>query len=477
MTYVSNVVSCTHPETTGFILRRVSLSAACTLMSLLSGPLAAQEPAENEEAVLTVLELKLESSDILSDGRCYIRVRLKAANVESSGRPPLNLALVFDRSGSMEEDAKIGYVREAARLVVDNLTRQDHVAFVAYNDRVQTLVPLHPVVNREYLYHRIDELYAQGYTNLSGGLLEGCAQLQKRLQEPGRHHVMLMTDGFANRGVTDPDALVKLVERCTAGGITITTLGVGTEYDEALLGRMARAGSGRYVYVANPEQIPAALKEELGALLAAVAQNVTLKMALPPNVDAVRVFGREQPLEPGVLELPLGDLSSGEQRVLLVELAMGRQSDEPVELPAVLTYDDVAQAHRVDSKQTITVAPAAAGDGTTTSPTGSVLAYARLVKALDKIAHAVNGMDRRLAGEVRRIHREEYPALKQAARASRDQDFVNKAFMFEHYARELEDRIQRGALHEHSEARARLRKELHYRRYLMEHHQHGEHHH
>ena len=116
-----------------------------------------------------------------------------------------------------------------------------------------------------------------------------------------------------------------------------------------------------------------------------------------------------------------------------------------------------------------------AGDGTTTSPTGSILAYARLVQALDKIAHAVNGMDRRLAGEVRRIHREQYPALKQAAQASRDQDFVNKAFMFEHYARELQDLIDRGALHKHSSERAKLQKELHYRRYLMEHHRHDHH--
>ncbi len=89
----------------------------------------------------------------------------------------------------MDADAKIGYLRQAGRLVVDNLTRQDHVALVAYNHQVRTLVPLHRVVNREYLYHRIDELYAEGYTNLSGGLLEGCAQLEKRRKAPGRHHV------------------------------------------------------------------------------------------------------------------------------------------------------------------------------------------------------------------------------------------------------------------------------------------------
>ena len=117
-----------------------------------------------------------------ADSNFYLRIRLTAPKTNIQ-RQPLNLALVFDRSGSMKEDAKIGYLREAGHLVVDNLSQQDHVALVAFNQHVQTLVPLHPAVNREYLHHRIDELFAGGQTNLSGGLLESCAQLHKGLGE------------------------------------------------------------------------------------------------------------------------------------------------------------------------------------------------------------------------------------------------------------------------------------------------------
>ena len=122
------------------------------------------------------------------DSNFYLRIRVKVPQTNIQ-RQPLNLALVFDRSGSMKEEAKIGYVREAGHLVVDNLSKQDHVAFVAFNHQVQTLVPLHPVINREYLHHRIDELFAEGQTNLSGGLLEGCAQLHTRLDQPGLHQI------------------------------------------------------------------------------------------------------------------------------------------------------------------------------------------------------------------------------------------------------------------------------------------------
>lgn len=417
------------------------------------------------------LRWRLESSHSslgLDDEDLYVRASIEAMNVRSEGRRPLALAVVFDRSGSMAEDAKIGYVRQAAHLLVDNLTPEDQAAFIAYNQEVQTLVPLHQAVNREYLHHRIEELHADGYTNLSAGLLEGCAQLERRAGE-GRRHVILLTDGLANRGVTDPKKLAALAGGCAERGITITTMGVGTDYDEKLLGGMAQAGGGRYVYVAKPEQIPAAFERELGALLAVLAQNVRLKLEVPPGADVEQVFGVEEAARSSALDLSLGDLSSGEERVVLVKFRVirGTRTAAPLQLRATLTYDDVSRARRVDAEQTLAVAPA---EARVVGGAGPVSAYARLVEALDKIALAVNGMDRRLADEVLQIRKQDYPALKKTALEDSGQDFVNKAFLFEHFARELEELIAEGALHEHSEARAELKKELHYRRYMRDHH-------
>lgn len=429
------------------------------------------EPASDDVPAITWQAEPSQSALSSLDAEFYLRIRVKATAVEAQ-RQPLNLALVFDRSGSMKEDSKIGYLQQAGHLVVDNLAKQDHLAIVAYNHQVQTLVPLHPVVNREYLHHRIDELFPEGQTNLSGGLLEGCAQLHPRLSEPGLHHVILLTDGLANRGVTDGDSLVRLVERCTQHAITVSTIGVGTEYNETLLSRIADAGGGRYGYVAKPDEIPAAFEREMGALLAVVAQNAKLKIDLPAGIEPVQVYGREEPLQPDKLELSLSDMASGEERVLLAKFRVATTvSSGTIELPAVLTYDDIERAERIETQQIVTLERAAVGTTVAGRPS-PVLAYARLVEAVDKIALTVQGMDRKLAAEIQQIRQREFPALKQTAWDSRDQDFVNKAFLFEHYSRELQDLIDRGALHEHSDERAQLQKELHYRRYLMEHHDH-----
>jgi Ca-activated chloride channel family protein len=460
----------------GFSFRlfcRVFTSAI--LLALMTADLRGDHDDEKDEGSPPTLSWQIQSSHLAvkaGKSEFFLRIRVKAAKVETD-REPISLSIVIDRSGSMKEDSKIGYVRQAVHLVTDNLTSDDHVAFIAYNHLVHVLVPLHKMVNREYLHHRIDELTAEGYTNLSAGMLEGCAQLHKQLDKPGLHHVILLTDGLANRGVTNANSLVRLVDRCTRHGITLTTVGLGTEYNEQLLARMAQAGGGRYIYVAEPDKIPAAFEKELGALLDVVAQNTKLQMQLPLGVELLQVFGQEKALKPEKLELQLGDMTSGEERVVLVKVraTSARKSTGPIELNARLTYDDIADAQRRELEQTVSIKQLAAGVTVAAKP-GPVLAYAELVQAVDKIALAVHGMDRKLAAEVLEIRRRRYPVLKQVAIDSRDQEFYNKAFMFEHYARELQALVDIGALHEHSTERARLQKELHYRRYLMQHHAH-----
>ncbi len=474
MSHLVAVLSVYRTQFSHTTIRLVLIFCFVSLAATNAPVLADHTEGDDSATTAPTLSWQVESShQALTAGESdfYVRVRIKAVMVETK-RQPIHLSLVFDRSGSMEEESKIDFVQKAGHLVTDNLWRDDHVAFVAYNHDVHVLVPLHKAVNREYLHHRIDELYADGYTNLSAGLLEGCAQLHKRLDQPGLHHVILLTDGLANRGVTNTDSLVRLVSRCTQHGITLTTIGLGTEYNEILLSRMAQAGGGRYVHVSDPDKIPAAFEQEMGALLDVVAQNTKLTMQLPPGVEVKQVFGREEPLKPEKLEVPLGDMASGEERVLLLKLRKNfSNSDGPIELPCLLTYDDITDAHRVQDDQTLVVQRDEAGATVVRKPS-PLLAYAELVEAVDKIGMAVQGMDRKLAAEVLDIRRNKYAALKQVAIDSRDQEFYNKAFMFEHFARELQELVDSGALHEHSTDRARLQKDLHYRRYLMQHHRH-----
>ncbi|MBI3862308.1 MAG: VWA domain-containing protein [Planctomycetia bacterium] len=464
---------------------RASAVAGCFLLCFISsanlrGEEAAKDPAPGE------VQWSVESSHTVLPApgqNFWVRLRLHAPELKQAGREPLNLSVVFDRSASMNIDSKIGFVRKAGHILTDNLTPTDYVSLIAYNHEVQVLVAMHPVVNREYLHHRIDELTAAGDTNISGGFLEGCAQLEKRLREPGQHHVILLTDGLANRGVTDARALVSLVQRAKARGIGVTTIGVGTDFNESLLTRMAQAGGGHYAYAANADQIPTAIERELGSLLAVSAQNVSLKMDLPAGIEVLQVYGREEAFTPGVLEESLGDLTSGEERRLLIKFHVSPKltaaPGSSLMLRAELSYDNLAAARRSQAEQTIALEQGPLQTASATrnqNPPSVVLAYAQLVDGVDKIALAVKSRDHKLAAEVMQIRERQFPALKQVASATRDQDFVNNAYLLEHYSRELAELIEDGALHDHSAERARLQKDLQYRRYMSDHHR-GEHSH
>ncbi len=407
-------------------------------------------------------------------GTVSLRVHLVAPRVRPVDRPALNLALVFDTSGSMNAREKVGYLRDAAHLLVDQLLSSDRVALVTFNKMSHLLIPSHEVVNREYLHHRIDELLANGWTNLSAGLLEGYAQAEIGARVDGvPGHVIVLTDGLANRGITDPGKLAQLVQRKRVKGMTLTSLGVGTEFDETLLSRLAKAGGGRYVYIRRPEEIPGALRDELGSLLEVFAQNLRLKVQVSGGGRVQRVYGAvlEDPVE-GFEELSLGDMAAGDERSLLLTLhfppaATGHRS----EVRCSLVYDLAESGERALLERVATVETSS----TPAPPDTNVKAYARLVLALNDIQQAVEGMDHQLANASLKVLEEEYTDLKEVAFASGDQDLVNKAFLFFHFATELREVMEAGLLHGHSEEREQLKKDLHYRRYLLQHHREGKH--
>jgi Ca-activated chloride channel homolog len=161
-----------------------------------------------------------------------ISFQSEAAGATPSRRP-LNLSLVIDRSGSMA-GAPLQYAIEAAQRLVEQLTPEDYLSVVIYDDHAETILPHGPVQDKPQIQALLRTIRAGGCTNLSGGWLLGCDHVQSQLSEDRLNRVLLLTDGQANVGVTDSPILTNTARDKAAQGIITTTLGFGNYFNSDL---------------------------------------------------------------------------------------------------------------------------------------------------------------------------------------------------------------------------------------------------
>jgi Ca-activated chloride channel homolog len=277
------------------------------------------------------------------NNQVYLHIDLKADKVDSpKERTPLNLAIVIDKSGSMDEKNKLTYVKKAVEHIIDNLDEGDYVSVVAYNHEVSVVQTSTPVSNKYALKEKVNSLRAGGYTNLSGGMLEGYDQLIFKKGYVNR--VLLLSDGLANRGITDRYLLGdKVRELNRKEGIVISTFGVGNDFNEDLMTEIAEYGKGNYYYIRNSEQIPDIFAQELNGVRTLVGQSTKVKVRFPDNYLSLnKVYGYPYDINGDEVTIDFKDIFSGQDKTVLLKFNIRKTPKTKIEFECELQYDDVA---------------------------------------------------------------------------------------------------------------------------------------
>lgn len=279
------------------------------------------------------------------EGTIQVQVIAPDAPVRDS-RPRLNLALVIDRSGSMGEARKLDYVKTAAHQLIDMMGREDILSIVAYDHRVQVPWPARRIDgNRDVLHRIVDGLYPGGQTFLSGGLEEGFRQAHSARRSGYLNRVLLLSDGLANVGNTSRHGLKERASYMSEHGISVSTFGVGNDFDEELLAMTACGGGGNYRYLGDPERIVAALSSEFDMASRTAAVDVEILIRLRKDCRFGSVLGREWRREGDAHIVRLGDLSAGERRTLFANLNVSGNEPGVREVAEVaVRYRDPATA-------------------------------------------------------------------------------------------------------------------------------------
>ncbi len=267
-------------------------------------------------------------------------------------RPRLNLALVLDRSGSMAAEKKMDYARKAAAFAVEQLLPNDSVSVIAFDDQIDMIVPAGPVTNKAEILRKIATIGPRGSTALHAGWEIGARQTLEHKVLDGLNRVLLLSDGLANVGLTDPTAISGEVAGMNAKGVSTTTLGVGDDYNEDLMEAMARYGDGNYYFISDPVQLADIFQTELQGLVATLGTKVTLGYApagQSPRSVTVSDFLNDLPRDDqGRWNLPnlvVGNPILGVLRLRVP--AQGATSEQPVELGQVrIAWDEPGKQGR-----------------------------------------------------------------------------------------------------------------------------------
>lgn len=255
-----------------------------------------------------------------------IRVRAGKEPADRAGRPrpPLNIALVIDRSSSMSGEP-LREACKAASFLADRLAASDRCAVVIYDDQVETLIPLAPVEDRERFRQALRHVTDRGSTNLHGGWFEGASALAPEARDSAISRVILLSDGEANAGLTDPTRICRHVERLAAAGVTTSTLGLGRNFNEALMTSMARAGRGRAHYGLTAADLLGPVSEELDLIGALAARRITCSVKAAADVG-IEVLSHITPDTGNAYPLP--DVAWESEAVLAVRLTLPARMTE-----------------------------------------------------------------------------------------------------------------------------------------------------
>ncbi|MBC8100797.1 MAG: VWA domain-containing protein [Armatimonadetes bacterium] len=342
-------------------------------------------------------------------------------------RRPLNISLVVDRSGSMAGD-KIEYTRQAAQLLVQNLGVNDTLSIVLYNDHVETLLQPERVQRKDVINQHIKGIKPGGTTNLSGGWLQGCGLVAQNLNADQLNRVILMTDGLANRGVTQSDKLIALAQQKRAEGISTTTMGLGSDFNEDLLMNMANAGGGAFYFIESPEVTPVIFQEELQGLLSVVGQNLVISVDQTEFIAEVKQLNAYPTERIGRrVAFRLGDVFGDEVKALLIELSIPALKEIGQRQIATLRFEydelgDTGSQHQVwEMPVMVNVAPS----GAMTAPEGNreVRRSVLLLQAAQARRQAVEAADKGKYGDAAKALRD---AVDRIATSALDDQQLNE---------------------------------------------------
>jgi Ca-activated chloride channel family protein len=261
-------------------------------------------------------------------GLTLLKIGVRGKVIGRDGRKPAHLVFVIDASGSMARPDRLPMVRESLAMLLSQMGSEDKVSLVSYASRAHLLLDGAPVAQRDHILATIDRIACTAATNVLDGVRLGYQLAARHFRPNAVNRVILCSDGVANVGPDDANAMLQMVQEQRQQGIAITTVGVGAgSYNDNLMEQLANRGDGNYVYIDTLAEAKRVFVDNFSATLNTIARDVKIQVAFNPDrVRRYRLIGyenravKDQDFRNDKVDA--GEIGSGQSATALYELEL-----------------------------------------------------------------------------------------------------------------------------------------------------------
>lgn len=344
------------------------------------------------------LDVRFGSATVAPGGEAILQVGMATALAHDRQQiRPVNLSLVIDKSGSMADADKLVRVKAAMQTLVSQLRPTDTLSIVLFDSEARVLLPAQKLADKDRVKRMIGEVEPGSSTNLNAGLMLGFEQAMRVRDPEATNRVVLLTDGIANQGVTDPELISRAAKEFLRKGIDLSTVGVGRDLNQDLLQELARSGRGLYHFVADPKDIEKVFVKELQSLLSPVAKAPTLEIRFGEGFVLEHVYGYEPRIGKDSVTIPLATMNSGMTEVVLLRLRARsvRASADSLRVSARLSFEDVEKGRKtvVSGDALVSVGGVGASGSLEDRSVAKNLAIAQLAQSIRDMAQRCEEQD------------------------------------------------------------------------------------
>ncbi|MFW5691607.1 MAG: vWA domain-containing protein [Chloroflexota bacterium] len=296
------------------------------------------------------------------DGHYLMRVGMQGRYIAPEDRTPVFLTFVIDVSGSMDIESRLGLVKESLALLLDELREDDRVAIVVYSDNSRVVLEPTAATDRADIDRAIDTLRPEGSTNVVDGLRLGYQLARENRAEGENTRVVVLSDGVANVGITEPGGMLEQIQSAVDEGITLSTIGFGMgNFNDVLMEQLANDGNGNYYYVDNIRQARRIFSHNLTGTLQVIGYDAKVQVEFNAEVtDRYRLIGYEnraiadEDFRDDTVDA--GEVGAGHSVTALYELALEDGDPEGTIATVYIRYEDAETREVVELSRAITTA-------------------------------------------------------------------------------------------------------------------------